>query len=59
LVGAVRIILTGMTALAASAPALAADATVLPDPSGLTLLALGVTGLILGRRAAARKSDED
>ena len=36
-----------------------AQTVTLPDPSGLTLFSLGVAGLILGRRAAARRKRDD
>ncbi|MCK9540678.1 MAG: PEP-CTERM sorting domain-containing protein [Novosphingobium sp.] len=45
--------------MASMVPAHAAQSFVLPDPSGLTLFALGVAGLIIGRRVAARRKDED
>ncbi|MGO4165798.1 PEP-CTERM sorting domain-containing protein [Novosphingobium sp. YAF33] len=35
-------------------PAFAADATRLPEPSGLFLLALGVTGVAIGRRFSSK-----
>jgi hypothetical protein len=41
------------------APAYAAGTVVLPDPSGLTLFALGVAGLIVGRHAARKHRDDD
>jgi hypothetical protein len=48
----------GIASLALIAPAHAATVS-LPDPSGLTLFALGVAGLILGRSAARRKHRDD
>jgi hypothetical protein len=41
-----------------TAPAYAAETMVLPEPGSLTLLSLGVAGLIIGRRAA-RKPPKD
>ncbi|TDW65222.1 putative secreted protein with PEP-CTERM sorting signal [Novosphingobium sp. PhB55] len=38
-------------------PAFAADATRLPEPSGLFLLALGVTGVAIGRRFSSKRPD--
>lgn len=43
--------------LVLSAPAHAANSVALPDPSGLTLFTLGVTGLIIGRRIASKRRD--
>jgi hypothetical protein len=52
--------LLAVLVLLASATAAHAQAgTALPDPSGLTLFALGVAGVIVGRNIAARKKDED
>jgi len=45
--------------LLVSAPAHAQGAFTLPDPSGLTLLSLGLAGLLLGRRAARKRHDEE
>lgn len=43
-------------ALLAALPAAAqADGAVIPEPSGLALLGLGVAGIILGRTLAARR----
>ena len=44
--------------LALAAPAHAQSVT-LPDPSGLTLFSLGVIGLIVGRRVAGRREDDE
>jgi hypothetical protein len=41
-----------------AAPAHAAETMILPEPGSLTLLSLGVAGLIIGRRAA-RKPPKD
>jgi len=43
--------------LAFAGPAYAADPIALPDPSGVTLFALGVAGLLIGRRVAGRRRD--
>ena len=40
-----------------AAPAHAASSLALPDPSGVTLLALGVAGVLIGRRMAANRKD--
>ena len=40
-------------------PAHANGSVQLPDPGGVTLLSLGLAGLIIGRRVAARKREED
>lgn len=45
--------------LATTVPAFANGSVILPDPSGITLFSLGLAGLILGRRAASRREDED
>ncbi|MEA3264210.1 MAG: hypothetical protein U9R07_12090 [Pseudomonadota bacterium] len=47
-------LLIALLALAADAPALASNGISIPDPSGLTLLALGVAGLIIGRQSGRR-----
>lgn len=38
-------------------PAFAAEATRLPEPSGLFLLAMGVAGVVIGRRFSRKRSD--
>ncbi|MCB2072971.1 MAG: PEP-CTERM sorting domain-containing protein [Novosphingobium sp.] len=51
----------GLTALAIlflASPAHAADSVTLTDPNALTLLALGLAGLLIGRRAAARRKQD-
>lgn len=45
--------------LLTSAPAMAADSAQVPEGSQLTLFALGVAGVLLGRRLSARRSDKD
>ncbi|WP_271078569.1 PEP-CTERM sorting domain-containing protein [Aurantiacibacter sp. MUD61] len=44
-------------ALTASAPAYAATPAQIPEGSSATLFALGVLGVIIGRRLSMRKSD--
>ena len=52
-----------LAALASSAPAWAQDGTAVPEGSHLTLFALGLLGVIIGRRASInaqrRKKDPD
>ena len=52
-----------LAALASSAPAWAGDGTAVPEGSHLTLFALGLIGVIVGRRASMnaqrRKQDPD
>ena len=52
-----------LAALASSAPAWAQDGTAVPEGSHLTLFALGLIGVIVGRRASInagrRKKDPD
>jgi hypothetical protein len=45
-------------AVLAPSPAFAADVAVLPEPSGLVLLGIGVAGVWLGRRFS-RGKDKD
>lgn len=47
-------VLIALLALLADAPAFASNGVSIPDPSGLTLLALGVAGLIIGRQGGRR-----
>jgi hypothetical protein len=47
------------TSLLLAAPAYAADSIALPDPSGVTLLALGIAGLLVGRRIASKRPPEE
>lgn len=48
---------TGAFALAigAAAPAFAAGGVAIPEPTDLSLFALGVVGLLVGRHAAKRR----
>jgi len=56
----IRLVQTFALSLMLSAPAFAqGGAITLPDPSGLTLLSLGLAGLVIGRRAARRRHDEE
>ncbi len=43
-----------LIALTASSPAWAGGSTPIPEPTDLTLLAMGLAGLIIGRRAAKK-----
>lgn len=42
-----------------AAPATAAEGTPLPEPSNLALFGLGLAGLVIGRRMAARRKTPD
>lgn len=44
-----------LTALVSAVPAWAEDGTVVPEGSHLTLFALGLIGVIVGRRASMRR----
>jgi hypothetical protein len=58
---ATRIVLA-FAALASSAPAWGQDGTAVPEGSHLTLFALGLLGVIIGRRASSakrRRKDHD
>ena len=44
-----------LAALVSSAPAWANDSTAVPEGSHLTLFALGLIGVIVGRRASMRR----
>ena len=45
--------------LAAASPAIAQAGTPIPEASHLTLFALGVAGVLLGRKLAQKRSDGD
>ena len=45
-------ILAGLVALQMAAPAFADGGTPLPEGSNLTLFALGIAGVLIGRRAS-------
>ena len=47
-------LLVALSALVAASPAWAGGSTPIPEPTDLTLLAMGLAGLIIGRRAAKR-----
>ncbi len=44
--------------LAMSSPGLAQAAVAIPEPNDMTLLALAVTGLLVGRQVAKRRHDD-
>jgi hypothetical protein len=46
-----------LACLFAASPALAADSTQVPEGSALTLFALGLIGVIVGRRGSMRPKD--
>lgn len=56
-VGIYRNLLFAAVMLLQAAPAHAASAFVLPDPSGVTLFTLGVAGLLIGRKFAGKRED--
>jgi hypothetical protein len=51
------LITTALVGVASVAPAHAAASFTLPDPSGVTLFALGIAGVLIGRRIAGRRKD--
>ena len=51
--------LIALTLLLSSAPAWASDGTAVPEGSQVTLFALGVLGVIIGRRASMRGRKRD
>lgn len=55
---ALRIILA-LFVLTASSPAMAQQSAQVPEGSQLTLFALGLLGVIVGRRAAMRRQQDD
>ena len=48
-----------LAALLTSAPAWSNDGTAVPEGSQLTLFALGLLGVIVGRRASMKRSAKD
>ena len=48
-----------LLALATSAPAWASNGTAVPEGSQLTLFALGVLGVVIGRRASMSRLPKD
>jgi hypothetical protein len=51
----IRILLAAGLSLLFAVPAHAEGVIALPDPSGVTLLALGITGLLVGRHIAGKR----
>ena len=49
--------MTSAASLVLAAPARAAGSIELPEPSGMTLLALGVAGVLIGRAVAGKRRD--
>jgi len=49
---------SGVTVPVARAPSSTRESTPLPDPNSMTLLSLGLAGLIFGRRIAARRQPD-
>jgi len=56
--GPIKLAIAVMASLAAS-PAWASGGMAIPEPTDLTLLALGLAGLIIGRRGAKRPPRQD
>jgi hypothetical protein len=54
----IRILPAFAAGLLLATPAYAGDSTALPEPGTLTLLALGVAGVLIGRRVS-RKPPQD
>ena len=52
-------LLLALAALASSTPAWAGDGTAVPEGSQVTLFALGLLGVIIGRRASMRGRKRD
>ena len=48
-----------LTALLAATPVWASGGMAIPEPTDITLLALGLAGLIIGRRGAKRPPPQD
>lgn len=53
------ILLLPILFLTVASPAVAQAGTQIPEASSLTLFALGVAGVLLGRRLAQKRSDRD
>jgi hypothetical protein len=51
-------ILAGVLAIMSASPAAAQAAVRIPEPTDLTLLAMAVAGVIIGRHAARKGRDE-
>lgn len=51
-------IATGLTLLITAAPAAAQGIAQVPEASSLTLLGLGVAGVVIGRRLSMRRKDD-
>ena len=54
-----RAILTSIAIALFSAPVHAQAGTAIPEPSNLALFGLGLVGLIVGRRVARRRTDDE
>jgi hypothetical protein len=52
------IVLAAVTAFASASPAQAESAMRIPEPADLTLLAIAVAGVIIGRHMARKGRDE-
>ncbi|KPL68531.1 hypothetical protein SZ64_10695 [Erythrobacter sp. SG61-1L] len=48
-----------LPALCVAAPVLASDGAAVPEGSALTLFALGILGVIIGRKGAMRPKDRE
>jgi hypothetical protein len=55
----IRIIASLFFSLALASPALAQGGAIVPEPSDLTLFALGIAGVIIGRRASIKRRKDD
>ena len=54
----IRLAVVVSTGLFAAAPVYAAGSVALPEPGTLTLLTLGVAGLVIGRQAARKPPEK-